>query len=208
MSRLPIAGGVVATIGALAAGSVALGWPGQDRGNAGAAASDNPRRTQTGREARPAAEARKGEEAPSIAGRWSVLYIAGSVAGKREGYAEPNLLVPITEGTINLPMLTANDRDPIHYGGTMEYTIDWKDDYGVVTMKTRPGSGGPQKQMRGICRVGGDNVVLCYDTEGGTVPAQFAAARDTEIVLVLRPGREKTTRPPDGTLPPPTGPIR
>jgi RNA polymerase sigma factor (sigma-70 family) len=201
MSRLLFAGGVVMTIGALAAGSAALGRAGQDGGNPGAG--------KAGREARPA-EGRNGEEAPSIAGRWEVLYIAGTVRGKREVHVEPNLVVPITERTINLPVFSGNEgpsivsdapsedgrrgtgtfsvneQGPIAYRGKLDYTAERRDQLGVIQILTQNVGGKREVWMQGIYRLAGDNLVICYNAERGKPPEIFAADKETEILLILR----------------------
>ena len=116
MSRLLMACGVMVTIGVLVAGSAVLGRAGQDGGDGGAARIDDLRPAQDGNKAVWPREDGKSEEAPSIAGRWEVLYVAGTVRGKREGYVEPNLLVPITERTINLPIFSGNEGPSIVSG--------------------------------------------------------------------------------------------
>ena len=187
MSRLLIAGGVMATVEALAAGSAVLGLAGQDRG---LYAPYAPNRLNP-----PPPEPKK---AHSIAGHWVVLYIAGTAAGKREGYVEPNLMVPITADTINLPVLTGNARDPMHFRGKMEYSTHKEGGFQVIDVVEEYGLDGAEILFRGVYRVAGDNLVICYDSERGTLPASFAAAKETETLLILR--RERPA--------PETGPMR
>ena len=130
MSRLLIAGGVVATVGILAA-SAALGWAAQDRSDPRAAGERDPLRAPSRGEVRPAGEEERADQVPSIAGRWSILYIAGTAAGRRVAYVEPNLIVPITGDTISLPVLTGNGRDPVHYRSSMEYSTGRKGDFQI-----------------------------------------------------------------------------
>jgi RNA polymerase sigma factor (sigma-70 family) len=193
MSRLLIAGGVMATVGVLAAASAALGWVAQDPGG-----------IATGRVDRAQPEPAK---PPSISGRWVVLYIAGTVAGKREGYVEPGLMVPITDDMINLPSLTGNNRDPIHYPRKMEYSTDRK---GGVPVIEAVGEHGPDRAiilLRGIYQVAGDNLVICYDSEQGTLPTSFTAVKPSETLLILRRDRPVADTKPmhrlDGYLAPP-----
>jgi RNA polymerase sigma factor (sigma-70 family) len=222
MSRLLIACGVMAMIGVLAAGSISLGLAGQDGGDGGAARIDD-RRTQDLRKDLWPGEDGKGEEAPSIAGRWEVLYIAGTVRGKREGYVEPNMLVPITERTINLPIFSGNEgpfivsgaaskdgrtgagtfivnkQGPIVYRGKLDYTAERKDQLGVIQVLTQDVGGKRDVWMQGIYRLAGDNLVICYSAERGPVPEAFAADKDTEILLILRRERPQArpARHPD-----------
>ena len=209
MNRLLIAGGVAAAIGVIAAGSAAVGRVGQGRGVA-AARTGEPPRTQTDRSAAPADEVRGADKAPSIEGRWVVLYIAGNVNGKREAFVEPNMIVPITERMINLPILnkqtaaisgvaskdgrtgagvfsvSLNNQAPIVYRGTLDYTAERKDHLDIIHVLSQNVGGKRPVWMQGIYRLAGDNLVICYNSEIGTMPATFAADKETEILLILR----------------------
>jgi RNA polymerase sigma factor (sigma-70 family) len=205
MSRLLIAGGVVAMVGAVAA-SAALGWAPQDRSDLRAAGERDPLRAPSRGEVRPAGEEDRDDQAPSIAGRWSILYIAGTTAGRRVAYVEPNLVVPITADSISLPVLTGNGRDPIHYRGNMEYSTGRKGDYRVIQVVQHAGREPGVTPFRGIFQVARDHLVICYDSERGTLPASFAAAKDSETLLILRP--ERPAAQPITPNPPPTTGVR
>ena len=233
MNRLLIAGGVAAAIGVIAAGSVAAGRVGQGRGVAAARTGERPR-TQTDRSAARADEVRGADKAPSIEGRWVVLYIAGNVNGKREAFVEPNMIVPITERMINLPILnkqttaisgvaskdgragagvfsvSLNKQAPIVYRGGLDYTAERKDHVDIIRVLSQ--NVGEQRLvwMQGIYRLAGDNLVICYNSEIGTMPATFAADKETEILLILRRERPDSQTnfvlPPGGIVLPATGP--
>ena len=47
--------------------------------------------------------------------------------------------------------------------------------------------------MQGIYRLAGDNLIICYDSERGTLPATFAADKETEILLILRREHPRST---------------
>ena len=47
----------------------------------------------------------------------------GPLPVSNEGYAMPDLTVPITGKTINLPALTGKPNDPLNYLGAMAYTL-------------------------------------------------------------------------------------
>ncbi len=194
MSRLLIAGGIMATVGALAAASAALGRVTQDPGDVARGRVDRPQP--------------KPEMPPSIAGHWIVLYIAGTAAGKRQAYVEPGLMMPITEDMINLPSLTANSRDPIRYPPKMEYDTDREGGLSVMDAVGEHGPDGAKILLRGIYRVAGDNLVICYDSsQSGTRPTSFAAAKETETLMILRRERPVPEARPlgriDGFLAPP-----
>jgi hypothetical protein len=163
----------MATVGVLAAASAAPGWVAQDAG-----------RVARGRVDRAQPET---EKPPSIAGHWIVLYIAGTAGGKRQGYVEPGLMVPVTEDTINLPSLTGNDRDPIRFPRKMEYSTDREGGLSVIEAVGEHGPDGAEILLRGIYRVAGENLVICYDSDQGVRPTSFAAAKPTETLLILRP---------------------
>jgi RNA polymerase sigma factor (sigma-70 family) len=186
MSRLSMAGVVMATVGVLAAASAALGWVAQDPGD-----------VARGRVERAQPEP---EKTSSIAGRWIVLYIAGTAAGKRQGYVEPNLLLPITAGEIPLPYLTGDDRDPIHYRKTMAYSTHRERGVTVIDVVDPSDPVVGDILRRCIYRMAGDNLVICYDAERNTLPDSFAAAKDTETLLVLRRERPARQTSPQGRV--------
>ena len=253
-------------LGALAAG--AGGWvraePRERPGEAGrqAAVGESPRNGN------PAREARDGHD---LRGRWDVLYVAGTVAGKREGYPTPNLVVPATDGTINIPALTGKPNDPLNYLGVMSYTLDpgvkeaegqvesagehldWvrlsmhrtgkiareknpnpasstkaKAEFDAaeaalqdamvrrnerkaegraresrIDMEGGPGGG---RALRGIYRLNGDVLTICYDDADRGRPETFADNTPSACLLILRRARLAPARPQGGPLPPPTGP--
>src|SRR5262249_49688329 len=57
-------------------------------------------------------------------GRWEVLRVEGTVAGRRESYSKPNLIVTVTDDTVNLPALTGLPDDPLNDLGAMPYAMD------------------------------------------------------------------------------------
>jgi RNA polymerase sigma factor (sigma-70 family) len=190
--------------GALVGGLAAAGLHG--------AASDPPRPSETGilrsdsggdgpRSAAPDAGV-----AADLRGRWEVLYLAGSIAGKREGYATPGLIVPVTNETINLPALTGNPRDPLNYLGEMRYAVDPGMKAGAIDMKGGPDGG---KLRRGIYRLKADILTVCYDGPGAGRPETFAGDRPSESLIVLRRLAHQPAAPPrqpGEPVPPPTGP--
>jgi RNA polymerase sigma factor (sigma-70 family) len=194
MGRLLIAGAVMATVGILAAASAALGWVAQDPGD-----------LVRGRVDRAQPEPAK---PPSIAGHWIVLYLAGTAAGKRQAYVEPGLMVHNTEDTINLPLLTGDHL--IDHPRKMEYSTG-REGGRLDPVIDAVGEHGPDRTkflLRGIYRVAGDNLVICYDSGQGTRPTSFAAAKETETLLILRrePPAPQTHLPIhrlDGYLAPP-----
>jgi RNA polymerase sigma factor (sigma-70 family) len=113
----------VVTLGALAAGLVRAGLltPTGD--------PENPARIQTARAAAGAQVPRNEGPRPEardtvdFRGQWQVLYVAGPVAGKREGYPTPDLTVRATDKTIELPTLTGNPKDPASTVGATSYTL-------------------------------------------------------------------------------------
>jgi RNA polymerase sigma factor (sigma-70 family) len=127
MNSLKRAALAVVTLGALAAGAGGLGWAGigEPTGD-----REDPSRSRVSRPAAGGEGPRNGVPEPEIRdtggirGQWEVLYVAGTVAGKREGYPMPNLMVPVTDKTINLPELTGKPDDPLNYLGAISYTLD------------------------------------------------------------------------------------
>ncbi|APW61702.1 sigma-70 family RNA polymerase sigma factor [Paludisphaera borealis] len=107
----------VATLGILAAGAAGLAWAGLQQPSG----SDAPRPAAVEEKAQ--VEAPKIQDTEPIDGSWRVLYLAGTVAGKREGYLMPNLEAPITGKTIDLPTLTDDPKNPINYLGKTSYTL-------------------------------------------------------------------------------------
>ena len=96
MSRLLIAGGVMVTIGALAAGSAALGRAGPGCAPADVAHAggrDDRRRSRTGKARKPPRSRADGKSSTSPA----------RSAGNAKAIVEPNMIVPITEGTSICP---------------------------------------------------------------------------------------------------------
>jgi uncharacterized protein (TIGR03067 family) len=143
--------------------------------------------------------------APDIRGQWEVLYLAGTVAGKREGYPMPGLVVPVTDETVNLPGLTGDPRDPMIYLGRMPYLLDPEMNSGAIDMKAGSGDG---KALRGIYRLNGDILTICYGRPDGARPKTFACDGPPESLIGLRQVRpERSPLPqPGDSLPPPTGP--
>jgi RNA polymerase sigma factor (sigma-70 family) len=206
MTRLLIAGGVMATVGVLAAASAAPGWVAQDPSDVARGQVDR---------AQP-----KTAKPPSIAGHWIVLYLAGTAAGKRQAYVEPGMMVHITEDTISLPLLAGDHL--IDHPRKMEYSTGREGGLLDPVIDAVGGHGRDRAKIlaRGIYRVAGDNLVICYDSDqGGTRPTSFAAATETETLLILRRERPVPEARPlgriDGYLAPPrptkrlqTGPLR
>ncbi len=80
-----------------------------------------------------------------IRGRWEVIYLGGAVSGGRQGFPTPNLIVPVTAETINLPSLTGKAEDPINYLGGMAYVLEPGRKAGEIDMKAGPAGGKPLK---------------------------------------------------------------
>jgi RNA polymerase sigma factor (sigma-70 family) len=186
MNSLKAVALAVVTLGALAAGAGGLAWlglrgstgnlvdPSETRASRPAAGEEGPQPGGPRPEARDAAE---------IRGQWEVLYLAGTVAGKREGYAMPYLIVPITDKTINLPALTGKPNDPMNYVGGMPYTLDPGRKSGAIDMQAGPVGG---KALRGIYRLKGDILTICYDESDRGRPETFAANKPSECLIILR----------------------
>ncbi len=195
---------LVAVVGAFAGG---LAWAGLQ-----GPASDQaePSRTRTARtgsgEDGPRPGGAEPRDAASIRGQWEVLYLVGTVAGKREGYSMPGLVVPITDKTINLPTLTGNPKDPMNYLGGMTYILDPEMKSGAIDMKGGPGDG---KELRGVYRLKGDVLTICFGGPDGGRPVTFACGGPSESLIVLRLDRPERTPPPQpgDALPPPTSPT-
>ncbi len=197
------------TIGAFA-GAIGLATPGirgaiggqEDPSNPGAsrpvANQGGPRGGGPGREDR---------DVVDIRGQWEVLYLAGSVAGGRLGYPTPGLVVPVTDGTINLPSLTGKAEAPMSYLGRMTYTLDPQRKPGEIDMKAGPAGG---KALRGIYRLKGDILTICYDDSDRMRPATFADNKVSEGLIILRrvPPESAPAPPsrPGDPLPKPTRP--
>ena len=114
----------VVTLGVLAAGAAGLAWAGLREPTGGQKGRSSPGVTRPAAgDDEPRPEAPKARDTADIRGSWEVLYVAGTVAGKREGYPMPGLVVPITDKTINFPALTGNPKDPMKYLGAMSYTL-------------------------------------------------------------------------------------
>ncbi len=244
----------VVILGALAAGAGGLAWVGLRE------PTGDPQDPSTTRVSRPVADEvlpRNGGPGPEardtadIRGQWEVLYVAGTVAGKREGYPMPNLIVPATDNTIDLPSLTGKPKDPLNYLGAMSYTLDpglreadgevqsaekqleWvrihrnrisraassrlvpearlidaKTQFSVaepalrnaerrlderraagsaeesrIDLEFGPGGG---KALRGIYRLHGDILTICYDEADRGRPETFADNKPSEHLIILR----------------------
>jgi RNA polymerase sigma factor (sigma-70 family) len=195
---------LVAVAGALAGG---LAWA---RLQGPASDQAKPPRAQSPRPAPGGAGPRpRGAEAGNVAGilgKWEVLYLAGMVAGQREGYPTPGIVVPITEEMINLPFLTGNAKDPINYLGGMAYLLDPQMKSGAVDLEGGPGDG---KELKGIYRLSGDILTICLGGPDGVRPEDFACDGPSESLVVLRQDRPERTPPPrPGDAPPtPTRPT-
>jgi uncharacterized protein (TIGR03067 family) len=72
------------------------------------------------RNANPGPEA---SDAPDVRGSWKVLYVGGTVAGKRAGYAMPDRVVRATDKKIVLPALTGDANEPFSDLGPMSYKL-------------------------------------------------------------------------------------
>ena len=143
--------------------------------------------------------------ATDIRGQWEVLYLTGSVAGKREGYPTPGLVVPVTDETVNLPGLTGNPKDPMTYLGRMPYLLDPQKNLGAIDMKTS----GDGKVLRGIYRLKGDVLTICYGGPDGARPRTFTCDGPSDSLIVLRQDRPQPIPPPQpgAPPPPPTSPV-
>ena len=67
-----------------------------------------------------------------------MVYLAGTVAVKREGCPMPGLLVPITDKTINLPGLSGDPKSPMIYLGRMPFLLDPQSSPGTIDIKVLP----------------------------------------------------------------------
>ena len=190
-------------LGALAVGAGGLAWAGL---RAPTGDQEDPARPRTSRPAAGEEGRRNGGPRPEardtadIRGQWEVLYLAGTVAGKREGYPMPNLSVPATDKTINLPALTGKPKDPMNYLGGMPYTLDPGRRLGEIDMTAGPGRG---KALRGIYQLKGDILTICYDKSDRGRPETFAANKPSECLIILRRRDLPTGLQP---VPRPTGP--
>jgi RNA polymerase sigma factor (sigma-70 family) len=116
----------VLTLGSLAAGVAGFAWGGLREP---ADERESPPPVQAARPAElveelPTAErARDVDNAPDIRGDWEVLYVTGTVAGKRVGYTMPGRVVRALDKTIVLPALTGNPDDPLHFPGQFSYRL-------------------------------------------------------------------------------------
>jgi uncharacterized protein (TIGR03067 family) len=185
MNRLKATALAVVTLGALAAGAGGLAWAalGQPASDQEAPPRPQPSRPAAGEEGRrnqgPGPAAR---DAADLRGSWEVLYVAGTAAGQREGYAMPLLIVPATDKTINLPALTGKPKDPLNYLGAMSYTLDPGRKSGGIDMKAAAGG----KVLRGIYRLKGDILTICYDASDRGRPETFADKKPSESLIILR----------------------
>jgi RNA polymerase sigma factor (sigma-70 family) len=235
-----------------AAGAGGLAWAGlrEPTGD-----QDGPSKFQASRP--PAGEERpqnsnpaEARETPDIQGQWEILYVAGTVAGRRVGYSMPNLIVSATDKTINLPTLTGQPHDPLNSHSTQSYTLvpglreqvelaqerleqartTWssvertarkrvlpeatliysrtklneaekrlkdaerqrdegktagRSDESWIDTEAGPGAG---KALRGIYRLKGDLLTICYDEADRGRPETFAADKPTETLVILRRG--------------------
>jgi hypothetical protein len=66
----------------------------------------------------------KADETADIRGLWEVIYITGTVAGKREGHVSPRIVIRITNETIDLPALTDNPNAPVKRLDGISYTLE------------------------------------------------------------------------------------
>lgn len=85
----------------------------------------------------------------------------------------------------------------------MPYLLDPQMNSGAIDM--RGGSGGG-KALRGIYRLKGDILTICYGGPDGERPKTFACDEASESLIVLRqdrPERSPLAQPGD-SLPPPT----
>jgi RNA polymerase sigma factor (sigma-70 family) len=152
---------------------------------------------------------RPGEPEPrgagDLGGQWEVVYLAGTVAGKREGYPMPGLLVPITDKTINLPALSGEPKSPIIYVGRMPFLMDPQSSPGTIDIKVLPAG---EKVLKGIYRLRRDILTICYGEPDGERPKTFACEGPSESLIVLRPAQQEPSpvRQPGDPLPPPTLP--
>ena len=139
--------------------------------------------------------------AAGIRGQWEVLYLAGTVAGKREGYPMPGLVIPVTDETVNLPALTGDPKAPMIYLGRMPYLLDPQMNSGAIDMKAGSGDG---KALRGIYRLKGEILTICYGGPDGGRPKTFACDGPSESLIILRQDRpERSPLPQPGDPPPP-----
>ncbi len=242
------------TLGALAAGAGGLAWAGllTPTGD-----PEKPARSQTSRAAAGAQVPRNGGPGPKardtadFRGQWEVLYVAGPVAGKREGYPTPDLTVRAADKTIELPTLTGNPKDPVRIFGATSYTLypglreadeqvwsaqerlKWNQmalhrlkqaastkpvpeavlidrkrafdmaetavqnaerrrferkaagsaDESRIDMEAGPGE---RKALRGIYRLKGDILTICYDEADGVRPETFATNKPSVRLVILR----------------------
>ena len=137
-----------------------------------------------------------------IRGQWEVLYLAGTVAGKREGYSMPNLIVPATDKTINLPALTGKPNDPMTYLGAMPYALGTGRKSAEIDMNAGVVRGNAR---RGIYRLKDDILTICYD-ESDRRPETLADNKPSECLIILRrvPPVSAPVPSPRGPLQPPT----
>jgi RNA polymerase sigma factor (sigma-70 family) len=198
------------TLGALAGiGGMAwavLGGPADDRGASSKPAASRPAEGQE--VPRVGAPVDRTRELADLRGRWEVIYLSGAVAGERQGFPMPNLVVPITEATINLPSLTGKAADPINYLGEMPYVLDPGRKAGEIDMKPGPAGG---RSLKGIYRLGGDVLTICYEDAERGRPETFAAGKPSEGLLILRRvdrafSPAPQPRPGEAPTQPPTGP--
>jgi RNA polymerase sigma-70 factor (ECF subfamily) len=207
--------------------------------------------------AQPAASQKKGKP-PNIRGNWVVVYIAGTVAGKRQGYVMPNLMVPVTDQTMNLPFLTGKPNDPMNYRGPKRYFLDKafqaetpvksKVSGGLTTSfyspKAQPGAidllpaqgtndgfdllgnlfsdllpaqetNAELKVLRGIYRLQGNILSICYDKSETGRPQTFDDDKESENIIILQretsasipESKPSPAKLPTTTTHPPTGPA-
>ncbi len=141
-----------------------------------------------------------------IRGQWEVLYLAGTVAGKREGYAMPGLIVPATDKTINLPALTGKPNDPMNYLGAMPYALGVGRTSAEIDINAGAAGG---KARRGIYRIKDDILTICYDESDRGRPETLADNKPSECLIILRRVPPVSAPVPSHVDPlqPPTGPA-
>lgn len=144
--------------------------------------------------------------AGELGGQWEVLYLAGTFAGKRQGYPMPGLVVPITDATINLPALSGDPKSPMTYLGRMPFLLDPQSTPGAIDIRAVPNG---EKPMKGIYQLRRDLLTICYGEPGGERPKSFACDGPSESLIILRPAPPAPgpIPRPGAPTPPPTHPT-
>jgi RNA polymerase sigma factor (sigma-70 family) len=231
MSKWKYVGLTLLTLGTLA--GVGIGVLAGDRPFA---AGDVQAAAQPGA-AQPAARQEEGKP-PNIRGNWVVVYIAGTAAGKRQGYVMPNLMVPVTDQTMNLPFLTGKPNDPMNYRGPKRYFLDTalqaetpvkskvrgalittfyspKPQPGAIDLVPAEGTNAELQVLRGIYRLQGNILSICYDESETGRPQTFDDNKQSENIIILQretpaslpESKPSTAKPPTTTTHPPTDPA-